>query len=72
VNVSDTKLYVPDIRFNRKIGQFAGQYWAVDGRSLTQAEWEAYLPSVLPTSQDEKKVQELTKDSSWITPKGKD
>jgi benzoyl-CoA 2,3-dioxygenase component B len=72
VNVAETKLYLPDIRFNRKIGQYAGQFWSIDGRSLTQAEWDAYLPGVLPTAEDEKKVQELTKDSSWIAPKGKD
>jgi len=72
VNVADTKLYVPDIRFNRKIGQYAGQFWSIDGRSLKQSEWDAYLPTVLPTAEDEKKVQELTKDSSWIAPKGKD
>ena len=70
VNVSETKLYLPDIRFNRKIGQYAGQFWSIDGRSLTQAEWDAYRPAVLPTAEDEKKVQELTKDSSWIASKG--
>ncbi len=72
VNPSETKLYVPDIRFNRKIGQYAGEYWSTDGRSLTQAEWDAYLLTVLPNAQDERTVQELTKDSSWIAPKGKD
>jgi benzoyl-CoA 2,3-dioxygenase component B len=72
VNPSATKLYVPDIRFNRKIGQYAGEYWSTDGRSLTRAEWDAYLPTVLPNAEDERAVQELTKDSSWIAPKGKD
>jgi benzoyl-CoA 2,3-dioxygenase component B len=72
VNPSATKLYVPDIRFNRKIGQHAGEYWSTDGRSLTRAEWDAYLPTVLPNAEDERAVQELTKDSSWIAPKGKD
>ena len=72
VNASDAKLYVPDIRFNRKIGQYAGQYWSVDGRQLTQAEWDAYLPTMLPTADDEAKVQEICKDASWIAPKGKE
>ncbi|HEV2262468.1 MAG TPA: Phenylacetic acid catabolic protein [Candidatus Rubrimentiphilum sp.] len=71
VNAADTKLYVPDIRFNRKIGQYAGQFWSIDGRQLSQGEWEQYLATVLPTTEDEKKVQELCKDPGWIAPKGK-
>lgn len=71
VNPSETKLYMPDIRFNRKIGAYAGQYWTVDGRQLTKEEWDAYAPSVLPTAQDEEHLKEYFKDPSWIAPKGK-
>ena len=71
VNPSGTKLYVPDIRFNRKIGQYAGQYWSADGRQLTQAEWQTHADAMLPTPEDEKKVQDLCKEPSWIAPKGK-
>jgi benzoyl-CoA 2,3-epoxidase subunit B len=71
VNVSETKLYVPDIRFNREIGQYAGQRWSVDGRKLTEEEWAAYAPTVLPTPEDDAKLQQYFKDPSWIAPKGK-
>ena len=70
VNVSDTKFYVPNLCFNRKIGQFAKKHFTVDGRTLTDAEWEAYAPSVLPTSADDVALATLFKDPSWITPKG--
>ena len=45
VNAAETKFYVPDMRFNRKIGQFKDDRYTVDGRKLTEAEWEAYAPS---------------------------
>ncbi|HZZ66307.1 MAG TPA: Phenylacetic acid catabolic protein [Candidatus Baltobacteraceae bacterium] len=71
VNPSQTKLYMPDMRFNRQIGAYAGQYWTVDGRQLTAQEWEAYAPTVLPVKQDEERLNEYFKDPSWIAPKGK-
>ena len=71
VNPSETKIYMPDLRFNRNIGAFAGQHWTVDGRQLTEQEWEAYAPSVLPTPQDDERLKDYFKDPSWIAPKGK-
>jgi benzoyl-CoA 2,3-dioxygenase component B len=71
VNPSETKLCMPDIRFNRKIGAYAGQYWTVDGRQLTKDEWDAYAPTVLPNAQDEERLKDYFKDPSWIAPKGK-
>jgi benzoyl-CoA 2,3-dioxygenase component B len=71
VNPSETKLYIPDIRFNRKIGAYSGQYWSVDGRELSKEQWDAYAPTVLPTPQDEERLKDYFKDPSWIAPKGK-
>ena len=65
------KLYVPDPRFNRKIGDHAGERWTVDGRQLSEDEWAAYVPSVLPTAQDEARLAELFKNPNWIAPKGR-
>jgi hypothetical protein len=64
-------LYIPDIRFNRKIGAYSGQYWSVDGRELSKEQWDAYAPTVLPTPQDEERLKDYFKDPSWIAPKGK-
>ncbi len=71
INPSETKLYMPDIRFNRAIGAYAGQHWTVDGRQLTQEEWEAYAPTVLPSQNDEELLKDYFKNPSWIAPKGK-
>jgi benzoyl-CoA 2,3-dioxygenase component B len=71
VNASETKLYMPDIRFNRKIGAYANQYWTVDGRQLTKEEWDAYAQAVLPAPQDDEQLRAYFKDPNWIAPKGK-
>ncbi len=70
VNPNEIKLYVPDLRFNRKIGDYAGQRYAVDGRKLTEAEWQAYAPTVLPTPEDDATLQQYFKNPGWIAPKG--
>jgi benzoyl-CoA 2,3-epoxidase subunit B len=71
VTEGDTKIYVPDMRFNRKIGAFADGHYAVDGRRLSDAEWETYLATVLPTQDDESVLAEYFKNPNWIAPKGK-
>src|SRR5471030_47776 len=65
------KLYVPDMRFNRKIGAAGEKHFAVDGRELTAAEWTAYAPTVLPSEHDEAALAELFKNPDWISTKGK-
>ncbi|HTU70827.1 MAG TPA: Phenylacetic acid catabolic protein [Candidatus Baltobacteraceae bacterium] len=69
VNVSEVGFYVPDMRFNRRIGAFAGKRYAVDGRELTEHEWEAYAPTVLPTPADEVALAEFFKNPEWIAPR---
>ena len=39
----DEKLYVPDIRFNRQIGEFAGKRYSVDGRVLDSDQYLEHL-----------------------------
>jgi hypothetical protein len=58
------------MKFNRKIGDYGGQRHAVDGRKLSEEEWQAYAPTVLPTEADEVKLKEYFKDPNWIAPKG--
>jgi hypothetical protein len=58
VNSSETKFYVPDMSFNRKIGDYGGERYTVDGRKLTEEEWVTLCPrTVLPTPADETILQ---------------
>ncbi len=63
------KLKVPDLKFNRRIGQYAGQHYTVEGESLTAEEFEKYVPTVLPSPEDEKVLQSIFKEKDWIAPK---
>lgn len=62
------KLYLPDTRFNRKIGDYADQTYGVDGKLLTREEFNKHLKEVLPSADDEKKLEELFKEKDWILP----
>lgn len=63
------KIYMPDIRFNRQIGDFKGQRWSVDGRLLSEQDYAAHLREVLPSEDDERRLTELFKNPEWIAPK---
>ena len=65
----EEKLYTPDIRFNRKIGEFAGKPYSVDGRTLDKDQYEEHLREMLPTEEDEKLVLEYLKRDDWVAPK---
>jgi benzoyl-CoA 2,3-epoxidase subunit B len=69
ISEAQPKLYTPDLKFNRRIGIYANQPYSVDGRLLTQEEYEKHLAAVLPTQADEKELAELTRESGWIEPK---
>ncbi len=65
------KLYVPDLKFNRRIGEFANQPYSVTGELLTPREYEEHLREVLPQPQDVKLVGEIqANEPNWIAPKG--
>ncbi len=66
------KLRVPDLKFNRQIGQYAGQHSTLEGEPLTAEEWERYWPPVMPCEDDERALQDLFKEKDWILPKNEE
>jgi benzoyl-CoA 2,3-dioxygenase component B len=62
------KLYVPDMKFNRKIGNYAGKTYNVKGEPLNETDYVPYLQKVLPSPEDERNLQEIFKEEDWITP----
>jgi benzoyl-CoA 2,3-epoxidase subunit B len=64
------KIVVPDIRFNRQIGEYAGKYYDVLGNEMTRDEYAAYLPTVLPSDRDRETLATIFKEGDWIVPKG--
>jgi benzoyl-CoA 2,3-dioxygenase component B len=62
-----TKLYPPDIRFNRQIGEYADKTFGVDGGWLSVEEHFRHLQRVLPGPEDEQTLQSIFKEGNWIT-----
>lgn len=62
-----TKLYVPDIKFNRHIGVDADKTFAVDGTLLNDEEYHRHLQEVLPGPKDEAQLQSIFREGNWVT-----
>lgn len=63
------KIEVPDLKFNRQIGEYAGKCFNLKGEPMTPEEYEKYLPGVLPSRQDEGTLASIFKEKGWIQPK---
>lgn len=61
------KLYVPDVKFDRKIGEYAEKSFSVDGRWLSAERYSRYLEAVLPGSHDQQILQNVFREGNWIT-----
>ena len=64
------KLYLPDVKFNRRIGIYAEQPFDVHGNPLPEASYGAYLAEALPGAADRARLAEITKTRDWIAPRG--
>jgi benzoyl-CoA 2,3-dioxygenase component B len=64
-------LYVPDIKFNRYIGEFAKQPYSVTGELLSEREYEQHRREMLPQPEDVKLVNDIqATEPKWIAVKG--
>jgi hypothetical protein len=59
-------LRLPDLKFRRRIGDYAGQPYAVDGTLLTPEAYARHLQEVLPTPDDLKQLDAFFKEPDWI------
>lgn len=69
VHEGQPKLEVPDLRFHRAIGGYAGEPYTVRGERLEPEAYARHLREVLPSGEDLALVRDLTRDSAWIAPK---
>ena len=66
-----TPLYVPDIKFNRHIGEFAKQPYSVTGELLSEREYAQHRHDMLPQPEDVKLVTDIqANEPKWIAAKG--
>ena len=69
------RMYLPNRRFNREQGIYAGHHFDIEGNALTAAEWEAKKDEWLPSEADLTFVKSLMvpclghgQIAGWIAP----
>lgn len=67
---SHEKLHVPDVKFNRQIGDYEGKTYGVDGNLLTAAQYQQHLQEILPGPEDTETLQSIFHEGNWITSVG--
>jgi 1,2-phenylacetyl-CoA epoxidase catalytic subunit len=63
------KLYAPDLKFHRSIGQWKGETFSAFGEKLDADAWTKHCAEALPTAADEAQLADVFKDSAWIAAK---
>jgi len=68
-------LHLPNPRFHRHVGEFAGHYFDIQGNLISQEEFERRTSEWLPTIEDREYVRSLMKPvyepgkiANWIAP----
>ena len=62
----DRHLYISDLKFNRRIGQYAHMCFDVDGNEMSQDAYKKYLAEVTPSEADYAMLNDVMKDNDWI------
>ncbi|HEY7165832.1 MAG TPA: Phenylacetic acid catabolic protein [Candidatus Binatia bacterium] len=66
IPAGEPKLYAPDLKFNRSIGEFVGRRFSVTGEMLSEAEYTKHLRETLPTEEDEALLKNLISEKDWV------
>jgi benzoyl-CoA 2,3-dioxygenase component B len=61
------KLRAPSIKFNRQIGDYAGQTFSVEGERLSPTEYEKHLKQVLPGPAEREQLRGIFTEGDWVT-----
>ncbi len=74
----DWRVSLPNRRFNRSVGLYAGTHFDLEGNPISEEEWERNATTWLPTAEDKAYVKSLMqpclepgKIASWIAPPAK-
>ncbi|MBI4466951.1 MAG: phenylacetate-CoA oxygenase subunit PaaI [Acidobacteria bacterium] len=63
------KLYVPDLKFNRRIGDYAHQPYSVTGERLAAEDYEKHRQQVLPSEGDLATLKAIFAEGDWVESK---
>jgi benzoyl-CoA 2,3-dioxygenase component B len=62
------KLVTPDFKFNRAIGDHAGQHFTVTGEPVEASRYPEYIESATPNRADRELLSSLFKRTDWVAP----
>jgi benzoyl-CoA 2,3-dioxygenase component B len=61
------RLYVPDVKFRRGIGEYKEKRFSVKGEPFDEEEaYARHLQDVLPLQKDREELRKITKEADWI------
>jgi len=60
------KLRLPDLKFHRKIGEYADKTYSIDGELLSREAYDKHLDDVLPNAADKARLTDIFKESNWV------
>ena len=60
------RLFVPDLKFRRSIGEFAWKPYSIKGELLSPQEYQKHLAEVLPGPEDERLLNEIFEGKDWV------
>jgi hypothetical protein len=62
----EPKLFAPDVKFNRKIGDETGKPYSAEGGLLSVEEHRKHLAEALPGPADVRVLESLFKEGKWL------
>ena len=63
------KLFVPDLKFNRRIGDYAHQSYSITGERLDPEEYKKHCQEVLPNENDMAQLTTIFAEGGWVAEK---
>ena len=62
----DRQLVIPELQFNRNIGEYAHQCYDIHGNEMSPEPYKKYLAENTPSKKDYDTLNDIMKDKDWI------
>ena len=60
------RLTLPDVKFHRSIGEYAGKTYSAKGDLLSAEAYEKHLEDVLPNAEDKARLTQILREPDWV------
>src|SRR5438034_6102832 len=66
ISQDQPKLKLPDLKFHRSIGEYAGKTYSIEGELLSPEAYAKHLETVLPNASDKVRLTAILKEPDWV------